>query len=56
MRAGFVFSLCLWALIIWALSGCSVHFELGYHGETGRDDRMYTTAESKSAAAAKARY
>ena len=22
------------------VSACSVHFEVGYHGQTGRDDRI----------------
>lgn len=26
----------------WSLTGCSLKMEFGYHGQTGRDDRMQT--------------
>lgn len=41
MRHGILAGLALW-IIIFMLAGCSVKFELGYHGETGRDDRVQT--------------
>lgn len=35
----FVLAIITWVI---ALSGCSVKFELGYHGQSGRDDRTQT--------------
>lgn len=36
--------LAVLAAIVWslALTGCSVKFEVGYHGQSGRDDRTQT--------------
>lgn len=34
-------------LLCYLLCACSVKFEVGYHGETGRDDRTQTQASKK---------
>lgn len=33
--------------LCYALMACSVKFEVGYHGETGRDDRTQTDVKRK---------
>ncbi len=38
-------------LTLSALSACSAKFEFGYHGQTGRDDRVQTELVSKRRAA-----
>ena len=48
MKHGLLFSLFIWSVLFWALSGCSVRFEVGYHGETGRDDRTVTQPQRKA--------
>lgn len=40
MRVGLMLGLGLW-VIIW-MSACSFRVEMGYHGQTGRDDRIQT--------------
>lgn len=45
MRAGIIISLAIWTVVY--LSACSVKFEVGYHGETGRDDRTQTNVAAK---------
>ncbi len=35
------------AIIVVITSGCSFKLEFGYHGETGRDDRVQTQLKSK---------
>lgn len=48
-KHGLLFSLTLWALIAYAVTGCSVKFEVGYHGQTGRDDKVQTQLVRKPA-------
>jgi len=40
MRAGLTIGLGLW-VVLW-MSACSVKWEIGWHGQTGRDDRIQT--------------
>jgi len=32
----------IWLMMLYALTACSVKFEVGYHGETAKDNRDYT--------------
>ncbi len=43
----------LFLYLVYALSGCSVRFEVGYHGKTGRDD--LTTSEEISTQSVKSK-
>lgn len=47
IKNGLVMSLTVWLLVAWLLTGCSVKFELGWHGETGRDDRTQSELKKK---------
>jgi hypothetical protein len=49
MKHGMLLSLTLWALIAYAVTGCSAKIEFGYHGQTGRDDRVQTQLTRKPA-------
>jgi hypothetical protein len=39
---GFAISMAALAAIMFGASGCSFQVEMGYHGQTGRDDRTQT--------------
>ena len=39
---GFAVSIAALAAIMFGVSGCSFQVEMGYHGQTGRDDRTQT--------------
>jgi hypothetical protein len=43
-------------LTLSALSACSMRFEFGYHGQTGRDDRIQTELLTKRRASASEKY
>lgn len=34
-------------IVLLALSACSVHWEIGYHGKTDRDDRTVSPVKYK---------
>ncbi|MBX9584733.1 MAG: hypothetical protein K2X87_30890 [Gemmataceae bacterium] len=40
--AGWVVFWALLAAVAFAVTGCSFQVEVGYHGQTGRDDRTQT--------------
>lgn len=42
MKVGVIVSSIFWAVIAVYLSACSFKLEMGYHGQTGRDDRVQT--------------
>lgn len=42
----FIGFIMLFALAVY-LSACSVKFEVGYHGETAKDDKTYTQGNKK---------
>lgn len=48
MKVGLLISLALWAAILSAaaaMQGCSLKTEIGWHGETAKDDRQFTDKE-----------
>ena len=53
---GAVYMGILAVLFVTYLTGCSVHFEVGYHGQTGRDDRIQTQLAPSKNQGSKAGY
>jgi hypothetical protein len=45
VRNALLISAVIYSLVY--LCACSVKFEIGYHGETGRDDRTMTQGKGK---------
>lgn len=41
-RIGVMLGLLSWAVVAVVLTSCSFKLEMGYHGQTGRDDRVQT--------------
>lgn len=37
----------IWLMMLYALTACSVKFEIGYHGETAKDNRDFTSQAKK---------
>ena len=42
MKVAMIVSAVFWSVIAVYLSACSFKLEMGYHGQTGRDDRVQT--------------
>lgn len=47
MRNGIILGVLSWVMIAY-LTACSFQVEIGYHGQTGRDDRKYTYLKAKT--------
>ncbi len=43
-------------ILLLGLTACSVKFEFGYHGQTGRDDRVQTELVGKKKQVTQAKY
>lgn len=56
MRLGLILSFVFWVGLAALLSGCSIKAEFGYHGRTGRDDRVQTELVGSERRIAKDRY
>lgn len=46
-RVGLMASVVCWAVIAMVLTSCSFKLEVGYHGQSGRDDRTQTELVQK---------